>query len=79
MARALGISVKTADNHIQAVYRKLGVSSRAAATLFAMETGLVAWGDSLFHGGSRLRSVNLGRQTTRSGRFTTRTNRRETP
>jgi HD-GYP domain-containing protein (c-di-GMP phosphodiesterase class II) len=45
VASALGISVKTADHHIQNAYRKIGVSSRAAATLFAMEHGLVAWGE----------------------------------
>ena len=45
VARALGISVKTADRHVQNAYRKIGVSSRAAATLFAMEHGLVAWGE----------------------------------
>jgi HD-GYP domain-containing protein (c-di-GMP phosphodiesterase class II) len=45
VARALGISVKTADRHIQNAYRKMGVSTRAAATLFAMEHGLVAWGE----------------------------------
>jgi HD-GYP domain-containing protein (c-di-GMP phosphodiesterase class II) len=45
VARALGISVKTADRHIQNAYRKIGVSSRAAATVFAMEHGLVAWGE----------------------------------
>jgi HD-GYP domain-containing protein (c-di-GMP phosphodiesterase class II) len=45
VARALGISVKTADRHVQNAYRKIGVSSRAAATLFAMEQGLVAWGE----------------------------------
>jgi len=45
VARTLGISVKTADRHIQNAYRKIGVSSRAAATLFAMEHGLVAWGE----------------------------------
>ena len=45
VARALHISVKTADHHIQNAYRKMGVSSRAAATLFAMEHGLVSWGD----------------------------------
>ena len=44
VARALGISVKTADHRPDA-YRKIGVSSRAAATLFAMEHGLVAWGE----------------------------------
>jgi HD-GYP domain-containing protein (c-di-GMP phosphodiesterase class II) len=45
VAHALGISVKTADRHVQNAYRKIGVSSRAAATLFAMEHGLVAWGE----------------------------------
>ena len=41
IARALGISVKTADNHIQNAYGKIGVSTRAAAALFAMQHGLV--------------------------------------
>lgn len=41
VARKLGISIKTADHHIQHAYRKIGVSSRAACTLFAMEHGLV--------------------------------------
>jgi HD-GYP domain-containing protein (c-di-GMP phosphodiesterase class II) len=45
VARVLGISVKTADRHVQNAYRKIGVSTRAAATLFAMEHGLVAWGE----------------------------------
>jgi len=45
VARALGISVKTADRHIQNAYGKIGVSTRAAAALFAMEHGLVAWGE----------------------------------
>ena len=46
VAHALGISVKTADRHVQNAYGKIGVSTRAAATLFAMEHGLVAWGES---------------------------------
>jgi HD-GYP domain-containing protein (c-di-GMP phosphodiesterase class II) len=45
VARALGISVKTADRHVQNAYGKIGVSTRAAATLFAMEHGLLAWGE----------------------------------
>jgi HD-GYP domain-containing protein (c-di-GMP phosphodiesterase class II) len=45
IARALGISAKTADRHIQNAYAKIGVSTRAAATLFAMEHGLVVWGE----------------------------------
>ena len=45
VARALGISVKTADRHIQNAYAKIGVSTRAAAALFAMEHGLTAWGE----------------------------------
>jgi DNA-binding NarL/FixJ family response regulator len=45
VARELGISAKTADRHTQNAYRKIGVSTRAAATLFAMEHGLTAWGE----------------------------------
>jgi HD-GYP domain-containing protein (c-di-GMP phosphodiesterase class II) len=45
IARALSISAKTADHHIQNAYGKLSVSTRAAATLVAMEHGLVAWGE----------------------------------
>ncbi len=45
VAHALGISAKTADRHVQNAYRKIGVSSRAAATLFAMEQGLIVWGE----------------------------------
>ena len=43
VARQLGISVKTADRHVQNAYGKIGVSTRAGATLFAMEHGLAAW------------------------------------
>jgi DNA-binding NarL/FixJ family response regulator len=46
VARTLRISVKTDDHHVQNAYRKIGVSSRAAGTLFAMEHGLVPWGDT---------------------------------
>jgi HD-GYP domain-containing protein (c-di-GMP phosphodiesterase class II) len=45
VARALGISAKTADHHIQNAYAKIGVSTRAGAALFAMEHGLTAWGE----------------------------------
>ena len=45
VARALGISVKTADRHVQNAYGKIGASTRAGATLFAMEHGIVAWGE----------------------------------
>ncbi len=45
VARALGISIKTADRHVQNAYGKIGVSTRAAAALFAMQHGLVAWGE----------------------------------
>ncbi|HEX2043897.1 MAG TPA: HD domain-containing phosphohydrolase [Acidimicrobiales bacterium] len=41
IARTLTISPKTADAHIQHIYTKLGVSTRAGATLFAVEHGLV--------------------------------------
>jgi HD-GYP domain-containing protein (c-di-GMP phosphodiesterase class II) len=45
VARVLGISVKPADRHIQNAYEKIGVSTRAAATLFAMQHSLAAWGE----------------------------------
>jgi HD-GYP domain-containing protein (c-di-GMP phosphodiesterase class II) len=45
VAAALGISPKTADHHVQNAYAKIGVSTRAGAALFAMEHGLVAWGE----------------------------------
>jgi DNA-binding NarL/FixJ family response regulator len=41
VARQLGISPKTCDHHIQRVYRKAGLSTRAGATLFALEHGLI--------------------------------------
>jgi DNA-binding NarL/FixJ family response regulator len=45
VGRALGISTKTADRHLQNAYAKIGVSTRAAATVFAMQHGLAAWGE----------------------------------
>ncbi len=53
VARALGISTKTADHHIQNAYRKIGISTRAAAALFAMQHGLVAWGELPIAGTAR--------------------------
>ncbi|MCW3783314.1 HD domain-containing phosphohydrolase [Defluviimonas salinarum] len=40
-AEELGISPKTADNHIQSIYSKIGVTTRAGAALFAVENGLL--------------------------------------
>jgi DNA-binding CsgD family transcriptional regulator len=41
MAELLTISQKTVDHHIQHIYTKIGVSTRAAATLFAMQHDLL--------------------------------------
>jgi DNA-binding CsgD family transcriptional regulator len=41
IADALGISERTVDRHVSNIYTKLDVSSRAAATAFAYEHGLV--------------------------------------
>jgi HD-GYP domain-containing protein (c-di-GMP phosphodiesterase class II) len=38
---ALSISPKTADHHIQHIYTKIGVSTRAGAAIFAMEHDLL--------------------------------------
>ena len=40
-ARKLDIAPKTADNHIQNLYSKIGVTTRAGAALYALERGLV--------------------------------------
>ena len=40
-ARHLDIAPKTADNHIQNLYVKIGVTTRAGAALYALERGLV--------------------------------------
>ncbi len=45
-ARKLDISPKTADHHIQSVYSKIGVTTRAAAALYAVEHGLVRPGET---------------------------------
>lgn len=41
IAKRLGITTKTAGNHIERIYAKAGISTRAAATLFAMQHGLL--------------------------------------
>lgn len=42
IARRLFITPRTAESHVQGVYQKIGVSSRAAAAMFAMEHHLLA-------------------------------------
>jgi len=44
IARRLGLSPKTVGHHIENIYAKAGVSTRAGATLFAMENRLVGPG-----------------------------------
>ena len=41
VAHALGIAPKTAGNHIERIYAKIGVNSRAEAAMFAMQNGLL--------------------------------------
>lgn len=41
MAAQLSIAPKTVDNHIQHIYAKIGVTTRAGAALFAMEQNLL--------------------------------------
>jgi len=42
IGQRLGISPKTVDNHLQSIYAKIEVKTRAGATLFAIEHGLCA-------------------------------------
>jgi len=44
LAGQLGISAKTADHHIQHVYTKIGVTTRGAAALYAIEHGVMPSG-----------------------------------
>lgn len=41
VAASLGITPKTAGNHIESIYSKAGISSRAEAAMFAMQHGLM--------------------------------------
>jgi DNA-binding CsgD family transcriptional regulator len=41
VATRLSVTFKTVANHVEHLYTKIGVSSRAAATLYAMQHGLV--------------------------------------
>jgi HD-GYP domain-containing protein (c-di-GMP phosphodiesterase class II)/DNA-binding CsgD family transcriptional regulator len=41
IAEALVVSPRTAEHHVQHIYTKIGSSTRAAASLFAMEHGLL--------------------------------------
>jgi DNA-binding NarL/FixJ family response regulator len=41
IGRRLVVTPKTAANHVEHIYAKLGVSSRAAATLYATQHSLV--------------------------------------
>ncbi len=41
IARKLGITPKTAGNHVEHIYTKLGVTNRAAATMRAVQDGLI--------------------------------------
>lgn len=41
IAARLAISTRTAEHHVQDVYTRIGVSSRAAAAMYAMEHGLL--------------------------------------
>jgi DNA-binding NarL/FixJ family response regulator len=41
IARLLVISPKTVANHVEHIYAKIGATTRAAASLFAMQQGLL--------------------------------------
>jgi DNA-binding NarL/FixJ family response regulator len=44
IAQALTLSEHTVDHHIRHIYAKIGVSTRAAATMFALQHHLVGPG-----------------------------------
>jgi DNA-binding NarL/FixJ family response regulator len=43
IARELTIAEKTARNHVEHIYAKIGASNRTGATLFAVRHGIVGW------------------------------------
>jgi HD-GYP domain-containing protein (c-di-GMP phosphodiesterase class II) len=45
-ANTLDISPKTVDHHIQSIYARIGVSTRAAAALYAVEHGVLKAGET---------------------------------
>jgi DNA-binding NarL/FixJ family response regulator len=45
IAQRLGIASKTVGNHVEHLYAKIGVSTRAGACLFATRHGLVTTAD----------------------------------
>jgi len=44
IGRRLFISPRTAEHHVQNIYSKIGLSSRAGAAMFALEHDLIAVG-----------------------------------
>ena len=46
IARLLGIAPKTVGNHVEHIYAKIGVSSRAAAGVFAAAHGLISFANT---------------------------------
>ena len=46
IAASLGISPKTVSAHLERIYAKAGVNTRAAAALFAMRNGLLSLEDA---------------------------------
>ena len=47
IASSLSISAKTVGNHVEHIYSKIGASTRPAATLFAMQHGLLDYAEPL--------------------------------
>jgi DNA-binding NarL/FixJ family response regulator len=42
IGRRLSVTPRTAEHHVQDIYARIGVSSRAAAALYAMQHDLLA-------------------------------------
>ena len=45
VAETLVVSVRTVHAHLRSIYRKLDLHTRSAATRYALEHGLAAYGD----------------------------------
>jgi len=68
IASSLGIAVRTANHHIENIYAKLDVTTRAAAAVFAVRHDLVASdGEHRASGDERRRAATSGDERPTSG------------
>ena len=61
IAAKLVLSEKTARNHVERTYTKIGVSNRIGASMYALEHGLADGSEKLRHSASCTGCMSVGR------------------